>query len=143
MSSAVERILIENSVAPIPALAIVRTQAQTLQQATGTRINTDGYLKLLIAAAINLDSTQRRPTRSRTAMQHEQMDDPFTDVGEIDHIEYNIDTPFDLVLANAHAGMFSYPVQPGFFKPEKYQLVSGTRQIHETKTHHENCAISL
>jgi hypothetical protein len=153
MSQAQERVLIENAVKPISDLAIVRTQAQTLQTATGTTIDTAGYIRLLLAAAINHDdSVKNTPRPPRRAVHHHEVDHYSPDDGEVyevnttdvtDDINYDIDTPVDVIVNAAEqrrrtpnrapGSSGSGQNNPGFLPSERFKQLSEEGRTHWVK----------
>ena len=103
LTAALRRTLLQNAVAPVPALAIIKTQAAQLKTQTGQDITYEDYSDLLKSAALQHDkittpgtgrSTRRNVYQSLT---HPRAGEDFTSTG----MGYNIDLPVSTILANA------------------------------------------
>ena len=102
-----QRTMLENAVHPIPALRIIKTQAEQHKAHTGVDLSYPQYSALLLSAAQQHDrllmgSSNRYPRRQ--VYQHEQ------DNGESEFDSFSIDSPIDYLSVNQ--SMASNPRQP-------------------------------
>jgi hypothetical protein len=113
LSVDVERALVENAVRAVPALHMVKTQAKTIQATTAKKLDSDAYFTLLIDAAIEHDSVTATPSRLRRnpirAAHFHELDhtgnygEEFYDNNSPYDLDYNIDTPLDVIQSNVHS----------------------------------------
>ena len=116
------KVLLPNAVKPICELHAIQTTAEQLITSTGTKQPYKTYILLLTTATQRLDNITPSTCARRSANAHEffpelqeLMDEQLPGNGEIvDDEEYTINSPVDLILANAHARL---PRQPTGFNP--------------------------
>ena len=117
-SPEIERVFLQNAVNPISELDAVQTQAKSIKATTGKELTTEQYLQLLKDAALRFDSTHSAPVKRSpicSAMAHD-FGDFLPEVGEED---YTIDTPVEVIQANAHARE-----SPGYIPSDCFQKLS-------------------
>ena len=106
-SPGMRKILLQNAVKPIKELHSIQTTAEQLSTTTGHTQTYDIYLSLLLTAAQRLDGTTPSTRARRATHMHEQFLDPQDPLDELlpgdGEDSYDINSPVDLILANAHA----------------------------------------
>ena len=108
------KILLQNAVKPIKELHSIQTTAEQLSTTTGQTQPYDIYLSLLLTAAQRLDGTTPSTRARRAANMHEQFVDPQEPLDELlpgdGEDSYDINSPVDLILANAAARLPRTPI---------------------------------
>ena len=106
-SPGMRKILLQNAVKPIKELHSIQTTAEQLSTTTGQTQPYDTYLSLLLTAARRMDGTTPSTRARRATHMHEQFLDPQELQDELPSGDgedsYDINSPVDLILANAHA----------------------------------------
>jgi hypothetical protein len=103
-----QRMLLENAVHPLEELRAVKNQADQHKVQGGKELTYDEYESLLLSAANNYDSQfkpKSGPNGRRAVYLHDTSDADADDQHQAD--DYDIDTPIDTILANAHNRNFS------------------------------------
>ena len=106
------KVLLQNAVKPIKELHAIQTTAEQLTSTSGHKQPYEIYLSLLTTATQRLDGTTPSTRAHRSAHMHnmfpelqESMDETLPGDGEV----YDVNSPVELILANAHARLPKIP----------------------------------
>ena len=105
-SPEMRKILLQNAVRPVPELHSIQTTAEQLITSTGSKQPYETYVALLTTAAQRIDGTTPSTRARRSANLHEQFaveQDMYDDLLPGDGEEYDVNSPVEIILANAHA----------------------------------------
>ena len=101
------KILLQNAVKPIKELHSIQTTAEQLSTTTGQTQPYDTYLLLLLTAAQRMDGATPSTRACCATHMHEQFVDPQDLHDELlpgnGEDSYDINSPVNLILVNAHA----------------------------------------
>ena len=120
---------LENAVAPWAHLSAVKGQADLHKTQTGNYPTLEQYISLLKSAATTYDRSLKKKhhplvtPRRRAVYTHEIMEDGEDEnYFEVDDEDYYIDSPYDILLANAHQRI---PPAPNIRLPnDKWNMLS-------------------